>query len=341
MRAEPRAITPESATAFGGEQSSRILKILPILAAILCWAAASLFVRYFSFRMDLHTQNFFRYLGASLLLGPVVAYVYPGCFRRFLTRWRIFLPLGAMLVAFQIFWCASIYRIEIGFASLLGKVSTLLITLIAFTVHPEERRVIRSPLFLTGLALGFAGMAGVVAGIPNFSQGLSGVQKTGILYLMGSAVVWAVYVNIIKAVLRTENSLQTITFICISTTVLYFPVLLLWGHPGILLQSGAWLTALLLLSGMIGIAGANSSYYLSIKRIGLAPSSNLVLADTFVVALASGPLFGEHLSPVQWVFGLLLLAGCWLVVRVSTAGSKNTDSGAGKSPISIGTASNS
>jgi drug/metabolite transporter (DMT)-like permease len=340
LKAESQESAPESAINLSREGSIRVLKVLPILAAILCWAAASLFVRFFSFRMDLHTQNFFRYLGASLLLGPVVTFVYPGCFRRFLTRWHIFLPLGAMLVAFQILWCASIYRIEIGFASLLGKVSTLLITLIAFTVHPEERRIIRSPLFLTGLALGFVGMAGVVAGIPNFSQGLSGMQKTGIMYLMGSAVVWAVYVNIIKAVLRTENSLQAITFICISTTVLYFPILLLWGHPGILLQSGAWLTALLLLSGMIGIAGANSSYYLSIKRIGLAPSSNLVLADTFVVALASGPLFGEHLSTLQWIFGLLLLAGCWLVVRVSTAESKTMDSAAARNSISIGTASN-
>lgn len=304
----------------GSWRGGRIGAILPIIAAVLCWAAASLFVRYFSFHMDLHTQNFFRYLSASLVMAPVVAWIYPGCFSRYLRRWHTFLPLGALLVLFQVLWTASVYRLDIGFASMLGKVGTLLITLIAFAVHPEERRVIRSPLFLAGLVLGFTGMAGVVAGLPNFKGGLAAAQKIGIILLLGSAVVWAIYANIIRSVLKSENGLQTFAFTCISTTIVYFPVFLAWGHPATLLHSGPGLSLLVAASGMIGIAGANSSYFISIKKIGLAPSSNLVLADTFVVALVSGPLFGEHLSPAQWVFGLLLLSGCALVVRVSTSG---------------------
>jgi len=48
----------------------------------------------------------------------------------------------------------------------------------------------------------------------------------------------------------------------------------------------------------------------------MAKSANLVLAHPFLVALASFFAFGERLSAVQWVFGIILLTGCALVISV-------------------------
>jgi drug/metabolite transporter (DMT)-like permease len=289
---------------------------LPVAGAILCWAAAVMFVKYFSSLMDVHTQNFFRYLGASVFLSILVSTVYPGCFRKFLARWPVFLLLGGMVVAFQICWVNSLYHVDPAFVSLLGKFSTILITIMAFVFYREEREIVRQGVFLLGFVLGLAGVAGVVAGIPNFKTGLAQSQKLGIVFVISSSVIWAFYVNLVKRVLRSENSLQAFTFTCVSATLFFLPIMLIWGEASVLFEQSTVIITLVIISGVIGIAGANSSYYLSIKRIGMAKSANLVLAHPFLVALVSFFAFGERLTAVQWIFGIILLSGCALVISV-------------------------
>jgi len=289
---------------------------LPIAMAILCWLAAIMFVKYFSSLMDVHTQNFFRYLGASVFLSILVSMVYPGCFRKFLARWPVFLLLGGMVVAFQICWVNSLYHVDPAFVSLLGKFSTILITIMAFVFYTEERKIVRQGSFLLGFILGLAGVVGVVAGIPNFKTGIAQSQKLGIVFIISSSVIWAFYINLVKRVLRSENSLQAFTFTCVSATLFFLPIMLIWGEASVLFERPPIIMILVIVSGVIGIAGANSSYYLSIKRIGMAKSANLVLVHPFLVALASFFAFGERLTAVQWVFGIILLTGCALVISV-------------------------
>ena len=295
---------------------SGIARFFPITGAVLCWVAAVLFVKYFSALMDVHTQNFFRYLGASLFLSILLRMYYPGCFKRYRERLPLFLLLGGMVAGFQICWVNALYRLGPAFFSLLGKLSTILITLTAFLFYREERVIIRAPRFILGFVMGLAGVAGVVAGIPGFKLGLETDQRTGIALVVFSSLIWAFYINLVKRVLRKENSLQAFTFTCISATFFFLPAMLLRGHPATLLGGSLTLMAVVIVSGVIGIAGANSSYYLSIKRIGMARSANLILSEPFLVALVSYPVFGERLSPAQWIFGIILLTGCALIISV-------------------------
>ncbi len=298
-------------------------RFLPIAAAILCWVAAVLFVKFFSYRMDIHTQNFFRYLGASVFLTAVSAVSYPGCIRIFIARAPVFFLLGAMVVAFQICWVSSIYQLGPAFVSLLGKLSTILITITAFLLYHEERIVVRTPRFLAGFAMGLAGVTGVVIGMSGFKPGLSESEITGILFLLASSVIWAVYVNVVKRVLLKVNSLPAFTFTCICATVYLLPIMLIWGRPSSLLESSGGLITLVIISGIIGVAGANSNYYASIRRIGMARSANLALVQPFATAIISFYLFGEKLTVLQWAFGALLLAGCALIISVRENKNKN------------------
>ncbi len=293
-----------------------ISRFLPIAAAILCWVAAVLFVKFFSFRMDIHTQNFFRYFGASIFLAAVSSIAYPGCFRIFLSRAPVFFLLGAMVVAFQICWVSSIYRLGPAFVSLLSKLSTILITIAALLLYHEERIVVRTPRFLAGFAMGLAGVGGVVIGMPGFTLGLPRSEITGILFLIAGSVIWAVYANVVKHVLRQVNSLQAFTFTCICATGYLLPIMLIWGQPASLLNGGWELMTLVIISGIIGVAGANSNYYASIKRIGVARSANLALIQPFATAIVSYHLFAEKLTSAQWAFGALLLAGCATIISI-------------------------
>jgi drug/metabolite transporter (DMT)-like permease len=290
-------------------------RFLPIGTSVLCLTAAVLFVKYFSFRMDVHTQNFFRYCGASVFLSVIVNLVYPGCFRRLFARLPVFLLLGAMVVGFQICWVNSVYRLGPAFVSLLGKVSTILITVAAFLLYQEERSVVGTRRFLAGFVMGLTGMAGVVIGMPSFQPGLPENELAGVLFLLAASTIWAVYVNVVKHVVASENSVQAFTFTCVCATVYLLPIMLLWGEPSAL-TGDMWLLGLVLLSGIIGVAGANTNYYLSIKRIGIARSANLALAHPFTTALASFFIFGEILTVVQWVFGTVLIAGCALIISI-------------------------
>jgi drug/metabolite transporter (DMT)-like permease len=266
--------------------------------------------------MDVHTQNFFRYFGASVFLGILSAVLYPGCFRLFARRWRLFMLLGTMVVGVQICWVKSIYFLGPAFVSLTGKLSTILITLGAFLLYHDERAVVRSGRFVAGFVMGLAGVAGVVTGMPSFELGLPQAELTGVLYLAASSLIWAVYVNVVKHKLAEINSLQAFTFTCVSATLFLLPVMLLRGEPSRLLHSGPWIMALVIVSGIVGVGGANTNYYASIKRIGMARSANLALIQPFATALASYFIFGEILTATQWIFGTILLAGCALIISI-------------------------
>lgn len=90
--------------------------------------------------------------------------------------------------------------------------------------------------------------------------------------------------------------------------------------------------ALVLVSGIIAVAGANSNYYASIKRIGLARSANLALIQPFAATVASFHVFGEILAILQWVFGFVLLAGCALTISIREHQQKLTGIPAAKKP---------
>ena len=234
-----------------------VARFMPIAAAILCWVAAVLFVKYFSYRMDIHTQNFFRYLGASIFLAAVSAVAYPGCFRIFIARAPVFFLLGAMVVGFQICWVRSIYSLGPAFVSLLSKLSTILITIAAFLLYHEERVVVRNKRFLAGFVMGLAGVAGVVIGHAGIQAGSAAKRnnRNFVLPLLASSVIWAVYVNVVKHVLRQVNSLQAFTFTCICATVYLLPIMLIWGQPASLLDGSTSLMGLVIISGIVGVAG--------------------------------------------------------------------------------------
>ena len=290
------------------------LSYIPILAAVLCWVAALLFVEYFTSSMDVHTMNFFRYLGGSILLTSIVLIAYPGCFRKYIRRLPVFLILGALVTTFQICWASAFYYAEPAFLSILGKFSTPLITLLAFIIYREERRVIKSPRFIAGFIMGFAGVIGVIAGIDNPLEVLASGRLKGIILILCSSVIWAIYSNLVKHVLKSENSFQAFTFTCVSATLFFLPLMIFLGEPQRLIDLSPAMIALVLVSGMIGIAAANVNYYLSIKRIGLATTSNLALITPLLTVVASYFIYGEKLSLVQILFAIILISGCILVV---------------------------
>ena len=71
------------------------------------------------------------------------------------------------------------------------------------------------------------------------------------------------------------------------------------------------------------LALSHSFYYAAIKRIGATIPSLVTLAQPFGVLLVSRILFAETLTPAQWIFGIILVAGAALAIWAQEHLNKN------------------
>jgi drug/metabolite transporter (DMT)-like permease len=69
------------------------------------------------------------------------------------------------------------------------------------------------------------------------------------------------------------------------------------------------------ISGVTAIALAHVFFYAAIHRIGATIPSMINLLTPFTVLALSSFFFNEHLTGVQWVFGVTLIVGIALSVR--------------------------
>jgi drug/metabolite transporter (DMT)-like permease len=67
-------------------------------------------------------------------------------------------------------------------------------------------------------------------------------------------------------------------------------------------------------SGITGIALGHVFYYISIRRLGSTTPSLVQLAQPFIVVVVSYFVFSESLNVLQWVFGIILVAGSALAI---------------------------
>ena len=73
---------------------------------------------------------------------------------------------------------------------------------------------------------------------------------------------------------------------------------------------------LLALSGLVGVGLGQALFYRSMPKLGVALSSSLSLLIPLLSGLLSLALLGERFSALQSGGGLLLLSGCYTVIRV-------------------------
>jgi drug/metabolite transporter (DMT)-like permease len=124
-----------------------------------------------------------------------------------------------------------------------------------------------------------------------------------------------VYAIAVKKIARTINPIVSFTAIATGTTVVFFALFLAYGQPQRLFSSPWWIQSLLILSGLLGIAGSHTLFFYSVKILGVAVSSSFTLAQPLLTAIASYVVFSEILTPLQMLSGLFIIVGALLVIR--------------------------
>jgi drug/metabolite transporter (DMT)-like permease len=288
------------------------------LLAVACWAVAPTMVKAIVRSFSVNFLNACRYLVALSVLWP--AY--------FLTadRSRIRSDLAEvrrlagkiMLIAlvqyaYQFCYTYSLTLIFPGVMTLVSQTTAIFGALLAVAFFPDERRVVRDRMFLTGAVFAVSGALLVVLGGGSWGGAAFNV---GVLSALGSAVAWALLGALIKRWVPHLPPLLAISSVFTLLVPLFLASTLVAnrGLPIPAVPMVDWV--LLVASGLIGVGIGQSLFYRAVPVIGVATSTSIGLLIPLLAAVISWLAFGEKLSAIQIVGGVLLVAGSWFVIRL-------------------------
>lgn len=283
---------------------------LAVMGSLCCWSVGPIFIKYLTGYIDSWTQNFLRYSTALIFWLPFFFYSMKlGKIDRRI--WKLALIPAAANIIMQSLWAASFYYIDPAFMNLLIKSSLIWIAAFSLIFFVDERPLIKSVQFWAGLILSAVGVCGVLFSKEDFVQTRTTI---GIVMALSAAFMWAVYTIAVKVAFRRYDSRSSFSVITIYTVAGLAVLTALFGDFDQCLQMGRWQWACLIISGVLSIALSHVFYYTAIKQIGATIPSLVLLATPFFVLIASHLVFGEVLSSVQIVFGLILLGGSALAI---------------------------
>ena len=290
------------------------LAYLAIATSTLGWGLSPIFIRYLNTPYDPFTQAFIRYGSAAGLLLGISLLFFRAEFFRILRRPGVVLGLAALNILMQTCWTLGCFYSKATTAQLITKLETLFVILISFVLFHEERAVIRSPVYLLGTLLCFAGAGGVLIDDPGTSLVPAVDFATGLLVLM--SVLWAIYAVWGKHIVGTMHPVPMFTLVALCTTAGFGALSLTVGDPHTLLEAGPRITAIALISGTLPIAIAHCTFHFAQRQLGSAFCSSLLLLNPlFTHAIALAIWEDESLVWIQWLGAAILLGGGLLVLR--------------------------
>jgi len=320
--------SPTSATA--SQEPSRWFGIVTISATLAAWIATPLLIKEFTGDVDLWTSNGWRYGFAALIWLPTLLLAMR---RRAITK-RIWLaamiPAGFNIGA-QVAFTAAFYLVDAGLVTFGLRGQIIVVAIGAAILFPRERKIIRDPRFILGMAL----VAGGTSLTAALGEGFGGKSHTmGVLLAVAAGCGYACYGLAVRACMQGVNAVTAFSVISQYTAIAMVGLMLLFGErmgaDAMALSADRF--SLFLLSALIGIALGHVLFYLSIARLGVAASTAVIQLQPFGVATAALVLFGERLTVGQWVSGATAVAGAGLIIYVQHSVTKRLALGAKTPP---------
>lgn len=314
--------------------SVKVVALIAGITAMICWSFSGVLIRYTRDFFTIHFQNFFRFSISLAILWPfVVVTLGKKRIRESLRSVRRLWPKLAVIALFnylhQLFLVAGIYRVYPTVASLLEETGILFSVGLAYLVFHDERETIRRFLFQIGIALSLIGVFLTITG----GQSLEGGEfNLGALYMILSALAWSLFSICIRLWIPAVPSALATTTVFTIATPLFFITHILSGAGSVIPQAPPKMWLLLTISGLVGIGTGYTMYYKSLPALGVTFAASIGLLIPLFTSIISFLILGELLLPIQAVGGVLLLTGCYMVIRVRF---KTAPSGRLKRPSGI------
>jgi len=293
-----------------------------LLVTLACWCSVPLFLRHLSGYVDHWSNNGWRYGASALFWLPAVAWGFahgtlPG------SIWRAVLVPAVANAAAQVCFTAAHGYVSPGVLTFAMRLQLVAVAAGAYLLFPAERRTIRSPRYLCGIALLLAGIAGVLlAGDDLFH----GATAQGVLLALGAGFGYGAYALTVRRFMSRFHPVQAFGVIALYTAAALVACMLAFGKDrGLCVLDLApremWYMGI---SAFVGIALGHVLYYTAIDRLGVAATTGVLQLQPFIVSAGSAMLLGEALQGGQWAAGLVAVAGAALVLSAQRANESAT-----------------
>lgn len=280
------------------------------IGALSFWSLGPIFIKYLTGYLDSWAQNFLRYSVACLLWMPFLVFsIKKG--RLNARVWRRAVVPGLANVVMQSLFACAFYYIGPAFMVLLAKSSLIWIASFSFIFFAEERVLVKSKRFWSGLVLSATGVIGVMVFKEDFT---AAGTLTGIALTLAMGFMWSVYIVSARIAFRDIDSRHGFSVISIYTVGGLCVLALLFGRIGDCVRMGARQWVCVVISGATAIALSHTLYYSAMRRIGATIPALVMLAQPFFVLAISNVVFKESLSILQLLFGVVLLTGSGLAI---------------------------
>jgi drug/metabolite transporter (DMT)-like permease len=284
--------------------------VLALLFSVFCGSTVPLFLKYFTPYLDAWTVNGFRYITVFIIMLPlVIKYVRSGKYSTHM--WKVALIPAVFNFFQQILWSWAPYFIDPGLIGFLIKSTVIWSIAGSFILFVDERYLMRSKLFWTGLFIAIAGFSGLSYYGNNIS--LSGTFL-GVLFVLGSSILMSSYGLAVKKYFNETNAVVSFSLIAFYTAFGIISLMFIFGNPGEIVNVPIKIILIIALSAFIGINMAHILFYVSLKHLGVTISYSVSFFSAFFTAILSFYIFDEKLSLFQWISGTLIIVGGMITI---------------------------
>ncbi len=289
-----------------------------IFGMLLFWAVTPVTIAWVRADFSLTFQVWVRYAGSSAALWIAILSkrtlrsslaIIKTDLKYFLIRLFI---TSACTISFQLFYTYCFFLVEPALGILLYQ-SQVLFSLLAGAVFiSAERKLLYMPSTIYSIIMA---ILGAVAVIIFQEQTINFTFNAGVLMALLAAVSWS-FVGLTNKVWLAGKlpPIVNVTMVFSLVSLLLTPVAFISGTP-VIGTPGAMKWAVLVGSGILGIAGGQGLYYYLLPKLGLITAASVQLLVPLLTGLLSFFLFEERFTLIQIAGGLVLLTGCRMIIR--------------------------
>lgn len=264
--------------------------------------------------LDAWTANGLRYPLAAVLYWPILFFARrsgrfdPGLFRR---------AIVPALVTFcgQILWAMAPYHLEATLIAFLIQSAVLWTLTGAMLLFPDERRLLRSPVFYSGIILAVIGVTAL-----SVSQGAleKGSSTTGVVIILCCGLFFGLYAVTVRYFMRNDSPLLAFGIVSNYVSIGTLTLMFCFGNLSLIPAMSLTGWSVMSLSSVLGIAMAHFFLYTAIQRVGASISNGVNLVIPFVTLLLAYFALGETMSGSEWLAGLVMVMGAALLFLSQT-----------------------
>lgn len=252
---------------------------------------------------NLYTILFLRFALASLLLFSYLVYKKKSVAVKLPLLLKLIF-IGAVLYTLQSsLYFASVKYIPVSLQALFFYTYPVFVAILAIVIYKERL----NPRLMTAIAISLTGMCLVIG------TSFHNINLLGAFLALGAAIVYAIYLNLSNRVLSEISPDVATAYVSLSATAAFLVTGSVTHSLNFYFQPSAWFP-------IIGIAFFSTAVailtlFRGMELLGSTRASILSIVEPLVTITISSLLFHDRLSATQWIGGLLVLAGAFIVIQ--------------------------